>query len=79
MQFDSLPQPNTAPAQSPDDLLADTEAAKYLNVAIQTVRNWRWKRTGPKWSRIGQRIIRYRRRDLDDFIARGASEQDAAA
>lgn len=69
----------TAPAQSPDDLLPDTEAAKYLNVAIQTVRNWRWKRTGPKWSRIGQRIIRYRRRDLDDFIARGASEQDAAA
>lgn len=69
----------TAPAQSPDDLLPDIEAAKYLNVAIQTVRNWRWKRTGPKWSRIGQRIIRYRRRDLDDFIARGASEQDAAA
>lgn len=66
-------------AQPADDLLADTEAAAYLHVAVQTVRNWRWKRTGPKWSRIGQRIIRYRRSDLDAFIARGASDREAAA
>lgn len=72
--------PAPAVTQSPDDLLADTEAAQYLNVALQTVRNWRWKRgTGPKFHKIGQRIIRYRRRDLDAFIARGASEPDAAA
>lgn len=76
--MDKNPAPHE-PAPSPDDLLADTEAAKYLHVAVQTLRNWRWKRTGPKWARIGQRIVRYRRRDLDAFVASGAAEKDAAA
>ena len=71
--------PQPAAPLSPDEMLTDVDAARHLGVALQSVRNWRWKGTGPKYHRIGQRIIRYRRRDLDDFIARGASDKADAA
>jgi len=75
---ENTPAPNE-PAQSPDDMLPDTDAARYLGVAVQSVRNWRWKGIGPKYHRVGQRMVRYRRRDLDAFIERGAAGTEDAA
>lgn len=53
------------------DLLTESEAAEALNVAVRTLRNWRSLRKGPRWVRIGQRIVRYKRADLLTFIDGG--------
>lgn len=35
------------------------EAADYLGVAVKTLYQWRWQKTGPQSYRIG-RFVRYR-------------------
>ncbi|MDE2154852.1 MAG: helix-turn-helix domain-containing protein [Xanthomonadaceae bacterium] len=59
----------------PGDLLTEQEAAATLNCAIRTLRNWRALRKGPRFHKIGTRLVRYRRADLMAFIER---EGDAA-
>jgi len=43
-------------------------AAKHLNVACQTLANWRSKRVGPAYVKMAGKII-YRRSDLDSYLA----------
>jgi len=57
-------QRNAMPPASP--LVNDREAAAILNMAVDTLRRWRWKGRGPKYYRFG-RSIRYAVADLDDF------------
>lgn len=47
------------------------EAASYLNVKPRLMENWRWRKCGPAFVKIGQRI-RYRQEDLDSFIKYGS-------
>jgi predicted DNA-binding transcriptional regulator AlpA len=58
-----------APAYSPSDLLNEREAARYLNLAPATLRNWRAAKKGPLALKIGKRATRYRFADLEEFIA----------
>ncbi len=69
--------PDTAPL-SPADLLTEREAARALTVAVNTLRNWRWKSCGPRYVRVGLRAIRYRRSDLESFL-RTVGDADKAA
>ena len=46
----------------------DTEAGPILGVAVQTLRNWRSKGTGPIYFRVGARAIRYDVEDLQRYI-----------
>jgi excisionase family DNA binding protein len=50
--------------------LSPFEAADYLRIAHQTLANLRVKGGGPRFSRRG-RIVRYRRADLDAWMASG--------
>jgi predicted DNA-binding transcriptional regulator AlpA len=52
----------------PDDLLQATEVAEILRISPITLANWRSRRKGPRFVRVGQRMVRYRRADLDRFI-----------
>jgi len=47
------------------ELVRDTDAARLLGVAVQTVRNWRCKGRGPAYVVVGDRGIRY---SLDDIV-----------
>jgi hypothetical protein len=55
-----------APSQSnPDDtsaprVLTASEAARYLNLSIATLKSWRAKKTGPAFVKRGARLIGYR-------------------
>lgn len=69
--------PSTAPL-NPADLLDETEASATLSVAVQTLRNWRWKGEGPRYLKIGKRTVRYRRADLDAFVEAGTPGKAAA-
>ncbi|MFT4247641.1 MAG: helix-turn-helix domain-containing protein [Pseudomonas sp.] len=62
---------NTLPA--PGDLLDEKEAAALLAMKVATLRNWRALRTGPRYVKVGKRAVRYRRADLEAFIAGGAA------
>ena len=49
--------------------LKPTEAAEYLRTSVQTLAKRRLYCSEPKFCRIG-RAIRYRKSDLDGFMAR---------
>ena len=58
------------------ELLKDTDAAALLGVKDQTVRTWRSKNIGPKYIRISRNIIRYRREDIEAYLADRVIEPD---
>lgn len=60
--------PNAAPLQA-GDLVEPKEAAKLLATNERTLANWRSAKKGPRFVRVGQRMIRYRRSDLAKFLA----------
>ncbi len=70
-------QPPVVPAppsaDKPADLLDENEAAASLSVAVQTLRNWRWKGEVPRYVKVGARLVRYRRGDLIAFIEAGST------
>ena len=45
----------------------EKQAAKFLGVAVQTLRNWRHHRTGPAYIKMG-RSVRYQIDDLQSYI-----------
>jgi predicted DNA-binding transcriptional regulator AlpA len=56
-----------------ETLLISREAAKLLRLSERTVERHRVAGTGPRFIRLG-RAIRYRRRDLLDWIERAARD-----
>ena len=69
MQSDpAVPSPSTV-TLSPGDLVDEREAAAILDAQVQTLRNWRWKGLGPRYRKIGKRLVRYYKPDLLAFIA----------
>jgi predicted DNA-binding transcriptional regulator AlpA len=66
------PAPSALPL-APGDLVDEAEAAAILGVNRKTVANWRWKGQGPKYSKIGRRLVRYHRADLAAFAAGDAA------
>lgn len=60
---------NTNPKLQPGDLVDEREAAAILDAEVRTLRNWRALGKGPRFRKIGQRMVRYYRADLAAFIA----------
>jgi excisionase family DNA binding protein len=48
--------------------LTPRQAAHYLGVSDAATRLWRSEGKGPRFFRAGERLIRYRRKDLDFWI-----------
>jgi len=51
-----------------DALITEHEAAAFLGYSVRALQNWRVRGGGPKFVKVSKRSIRYRRRDLIDFI-----------
>ena len=49
-------------------LVGEEEAARILGLAVQTLRNWRFKRVGPDYLKVGARAVRYKIEDLETWI-----------
>jgi len=61
------------------NLLTDVEVATFLGCAVQTLRNMRWRGTGPHYVKLGGgRMVRYRPEDVEAFIADKSDKADAA-
>jgi excisionase family DNA binding protein len=52
--------------------LTTREAASYLGVSPRTLEDWRFRGGGPVFRKIGRRIVRYQRADLDAFLEHSA-------
>ena len=52
-----------------DRLLREEEAAKYLDLAPRTLQDWRLTGAGPAFVKVSHPCVRYRRADLDKWIA----------
>ncbi len=57
------------------DVLTTEQAAAYLQVPVETMRQWRFKGTGPPHAKVG-RHVRYRQAALDRWLEE--LEQQAA-
>lgn len=52
------------------EILLDTkQAAEVLGMKPSALENWRWTGKGPRFVKLSARAIRYRREDLEEFIA----------
>jgi predicted DNA-binding transcriptional regulator AlpA len=53
-------------------LLSEPEVAKFLGVSHECVRRWRYAGTGPRYVRLGDRLIRYELAAVQEWLrARG--------
>jgi predicted DNA-binding transcriptional regulator AlpA len=48
--------------------LTPIQTAKYLGISAAVLRLWRAERKGPRYFKAGEKLIRYRRADLDAWI-----------
>lgn len=64
---------------SENELLTPAAAGIYLGgIPVDTLRWWRWRRTGPTFCRVGRRVM-YRRADLEAFVKQGEVEMQEVA
>lgn len=52
----------------PQQTLTPLQAAKYLGISESALRLWRSAGEGPRHFRAGEKLVRYRRADLDSWI-----------
>jgi DNA-binding transcriptional MerR regulator len=57
------------PRDTEEQLLTSGQAARYLNVALRTLQDWQRKGIGPRSIKFPSGARRYRKPDLDRFIA----------
>jgi predicted DNA-binding transcriptional regulator AlpA len=63
------PPARTTDAADPNELFCQDDAAHFLAVSPRTLEQWRVRGAGPRFVRLSRRAVRYRRRDLHDWIA----------
>jgi len=54
--------------QSEPHAFNESQAARYLGVSSGVLRLWRTEQKGPRFFRAGEKLVRYRRADLDSWI-----------
>lgn len=60
-----------SPSEDIPTVMTELQAAQYLNIPNNTLRNWRTISRGPRYTKNGK-IIRYRREDLDNWLRKNA-------
>jgi predicted DNA-binding transcriptional regulator AlpA len=54
--------------QSFSAFLLESEAPEYLSISKKTLQRWRFDRKGPTYAKLNNKLIRYSRSDLDDWM-----------
>lgn len=60
---------NVALPEEPSTLLRQQDAAQFLDVSVRFLENRRYLGGGPPFVRLSSRAVRYRREDLEQWIA----------
>jgi excisionase family DNA binding protein len=56
--------------------LTPRQAARYMGISEAALRLWRSRGEGPRYFRAGDKLVRYRRADLDMWIESRLSEPE---
>lgn len=51
-----------------ENVLTEVKAARYLGISGAALRLWRSEGRGPRHFKAGEKLVRYRRIDLDAWI-----------
>lgn len=54
---------------TPSTLVDEREAASILCYSVRALQNWRHRGGGPDFVKVSSRSVRYRRSDLEKWIA----------
>jgi predicted site-specific integrase-resolvase len=60
-----------------DSLMTQTEAAEFLRLSVRQLQLWRRRGCGPKFILLGK-SVRYRKRDVEQFLSRQSVACEAA-
>lgn len=66
---DQLPVPAAAHLRAQLGVYTPDELASVLDVTIDTLAEWRSKRTGPDYVKLGKKVM-YRTYDVEDWMKR---------
>jgi predicted DNA-binding transcriptional regulator AlpA len=50
-------------------LLTPKQAAEFMGIPLGTLAQWRSQRRGPTYIKLEDRLVRYRRSDLEAYLA----------
>ena len=78
MENASFTTSNNLTNLAPGDLIDERETAALMGLAVGTLRNWRALKQGPRYLKIGKRMVRYRRADVAAFIVGADGVEEAA-
>ena len=51
-----------------EPMMTEDDVASYLKMSKITLANWRWKGIGPRYQKVGGKLIRYRKEDVDAWV-----------
>ena len=51
-----------------DSLFNQRAAAQFLGISVRTLERYRVSGTGPRFCRLGHRLVRYREADLEEWV-----------
>jgi excisionase family DNA binding protein len=58
-----------------EELITEEQVAELLTVSVSTVRRLRVSGKGPRYIRISERVVRYRRKDVLEWMEQGGAEE----
>jgi len=56
------------------DTFTPKQAARYVGISEAALRLWRSRGEGPRYFKAGEKLVRYRKADLDSWIEARLSE-----
>lgn len=62
-----------------EELLTYGELAELLSVSPQTLRNWRRQGRGPRATKVGARLVRFHREDVDAWLEQQREDEPSEA
>jgi predicted DNA-binding transcriptional regulator AlpA len=58
-----------------EELMTEQEVADLLRVSLSAVKRLRFSGKGPRYIRISERVVRYPRRGVLDWMQQGGAEE----
>jgi len=53
---------------TPGTIIDEKKLADNLGVSIRTIQAWRYKKIGPKFIKLSGRCVRYRSKDIEEYL-----------
>ena len=59
-------------------LLKPSEVAELLNISVNTLSDWRWRKVGPEYIRVSASCVRYEYKKVIEFLTQRKEESNGS-